>query len=143
MLRNLRRYLFVKNPGTLGLWQSALRKTRRWVLERNKLNFPVVDITNTKSCSLFCLSLLYQFCEGYPFVVLWFLFSVSYYINFPFNLGQWSTDSNVVSKIWVGMCTTNIHLQLLKEMLIVCKENQPMHLRRNFLNENFNGDSRK
>ena len=40
----------------------------------------------------------------------WFLFGVSYYVNFQFTpFEEWSMDNNMVSKIWVGISTTDIH----------------------------------
>ena len=38
----------------------------------------------------------------------WFLFGVSYYVNVQITPEDWSMDNNMVSKICVGMFTTNI-----------------------------------
>ena len=45
----------------------------------------------------------------------WFLFGVIYYVNVQFT--PWKVidmDNNMVSKIWVGMSATNIHLLQFK-----------------------------
>ena len=45
---------------------------------------------------------------------LWFLFDVSYYVNVQFTPWRVIMDNNMVSKIWVGMSTTNINLLQFK-----------------------------
>ena len=40
----------------------------------------------------------------------WFLFGVSYYVNFQFTLEEQLVDNIMVTKIWVGMSTANMHL---------------------------------
>ena len=59
----------------------------------------------------------------------WFLFVVSYYVNFQF--AEWSMDSNMVSKIWGGMATANIHLLQFKIQSHLQKRGLGMPVNRN------------
>ena len=63
-----------------------------------------MNISSRHSNSNFAYSLT---SIALPILRRWFLFGMSYYVTSNLHLKQWSMDSNMVSKTWVRMSTTN------------------------------------
>ena len=74
-----------------------------------------MDILTQGLLTLFWLLLPYKFCNiKHWFVVDGFSLVWVMMLIFSFCLEEWSMDDNMVSKIWVGMFTNNIHLLTFK-----------------------------
>ena len=140
-VRNFRRFLFGMNPDVPAFKLRVLTSDFKFHMEVNMNIINLVDILLvTQIWSLFWLPLPYLFRKLSICVVDGF--SLVWVITQSFNLHakEWSKD--MVSKIWAGMSTTNIHFYLTKNSRSLAKtqalnagtsELIPMKIRLNFL----------
>ena len=101
---NLRRFLFGMSLDCTGIQSPRFYKWSKRIL--------VVDILTQILFTLLTFTAL-TILRKIMICHRWFLFGVSH-INFQLLLKEWSMDNSMVSKIWVGMSATNIHLFLFQ-----------------------------
>ena len=73
-----------------------------------------IRLCNSNFAHSFDSHCLTNFAKRYKFVVGGFFLLWVIMWTFNLNLEGWSIDDNMVSKIWVGMSSTNTHLLLNK-----------------------------
>ena len=80
---------------------------RRSLLTNYKVIYDInVILGHWEKHDWFWLSLPYQFCEKYKFVIDGFSLAWVIMQTFNLHLEEWSMNNNMVSKIWNGMSST-------------------------------------